>query len=168
MLADELDYVIGVDTHRDQHVLAVVAAPTGALLAQPTVRTDARGYREAMRFADRHAPGARAWAVEGAGHYGAAATSADEIPPRAAALATISSSMCRKPSRSATRWPTSSPPEPDEREMQMTLHGKRTTLDRGPSAVNGFVRLTHDEARAALAAITERVTSERPRPCVAS
>jgi len=27
MLADELDYVVGVDTHRDEHVLAVVVAP---------------------------------------------------------------------------------------------------------------------------------------------
>ncbi len=26
MLADEVDYVLGVDTHRDEHVLAVVAA----------------------------------------------------------------------------------------------------------------------------------------------
>ena len=44
MLADELDYVVGVDTHRDQHALAVVAAPTGAVLAQRSVRASARGY----------------------------------------------------------------------------------------------------------------------------
>ena len=31
MVADELDYVVGVDTHLDEHVLAVVAAPTGAV-----------------------------------------------------------------------------------------------------------------------------------------
>ena len=74
MLAEQVDYVVGVDTHRDQHTLAVVAAPTGAVLAQTTVRTDARGYREAVRFADRHTSGARIWAVEGAGHYGAAFT----------------------------------------------------------------------------------------------
>src|SRR5262249_40514426 len=74
MLAEQVDYVIGVDTHRDQHTLAVVAAPTGAVLAQTTVRTDAGGYREARRFAGRYAAGARAWAVEGAGHYGAAFT----------------------------------------------------------------------------------------------
>ena len=30
MLADQVDYVVGVDTHRDQHMLAVVAAPTGS------------------------------------------------------------------------------------------------------------------------------------------
>jgi transposase len=71
MLAEELDYVVGVDTHRDQHVLAVVAAPTGALIAQRSVPTNARGYGEAIRFAERHALGARLWAIEGAGHYGA-------------------------------------------------------------------------------------------------
>ncbi len=71
MLADELDYVIGVDTHRDQHTLAVVAGGTGAVLAQTVVQTNARGYADARRFADRHAAGARLWAVEGAGHYGA-------------------------------------------------------------------------------------------------
>jgi transposase len=71
MLAEQVDYVIGVDTHRDQHTLAVVVAPTGALLAQTTVRTDAHGYRQALRFACRHADGARVWAIEGAGHYGA-------------------------------------------------------------------------------------------------
>ena len=36
MLADGLDYVIGVDTHRDQHALAIVDAHTGALIAQTT------------------------------------------------------------------------------------------------------------------------------------
>ena len=45
MLADELDYVLGVDTHRDEHVLAVVAAPAGAVVAQRSVRANARGYR---------------------------------------------------------------------------------------------------------------------------
>jgi transposase len=71
MLADELEYVIGVDTHRDRHTLAVVAAGTGAVVAQMVVAARARGYAAALRFADRHAGGARVWAVEGAGHYGA-------------------------------------------------------------------------------------------------
>ena len=71
MLADELDYVVGVDTHRDRHTLAVVAVPSGGVVAQRSVRANARGYAEAVRFAEKHAPGARLWAVEGAGHYGA-------------------------------------------------------------------------------------------------
>jgi transposase len=71
MVADQVDYVVGVDTHRDEHVLAVVAAPTGAVVAQRSVRATARGYAEAVRFAAKYAPSARVWAVEGAGHYGA-------------------------------------------------------------------------------------------------
>jgi transposase len=71
MLADEVDYVIGVDTHRDQHTLAVVVAPTGAVLAETVVPANRAGYARALRFAGRHASGVRAWAIEGAGHYGA-------------------------------------------------------------------------------------------------
>jgi len=71
MLADELDYVVGVDTHRDEHVLAVVAAPAGAVLASRAVAANARGYRETLRFAELYAPGGRAWAIEGTGSYGA-------------------------------------------------------------------------------------------------
>ena len=74
MRADEVDYVIGVDTHRDQHVLAVVVAPTGAVVAQHSVRADRSGYEAALRFARRYAAVARVWAIEGAGHYGAGLT----------------------------------------------------------------------------------------------
>jgi transposase len=71
MLADELDYVVGVDTHRDRHAVAIVDAHTGAVIAQTTTAASARGYADAVRFADRHASGARLWAIEGTGHYGA-------------------------------------------------------------------------------------------------
>ena len=74
MVADEVEYVIGVDTHRDQHTLAVVNAPAGAVVAQAVVAASARGYGEALRFAERYACGVRVWAVEGAGHYGAGLT----------------------------------------------------------------------------------------------
>ena len=71
MLADELDYVVGVDTHLDEHVLAVVAAPAGAVVARQAVAANARGYRETLRFAEQYASGSRAWAIEGTGSYGA-------------------------------------------------------------------------------------------------
>jgi transposase len=71
MLADELDYVLGVDTHRDEHVMAVVTAPAGAVVAGAAAPANTRGYRELLRVAERHAPGRRAWAVEGTGSYGA-------------------------------------------------------------------------------------------------
>jgi transposase len=71
MLADEVDYVVGVDTHLDQHVLAVVVAPAGAVVAQRSVTASGRGYAQALRFAESYASGVRVWAVEGVGHYGA-------------------------------------------------------------------------------------------------
>jgi len=71
MLADELDYVLGVDTHRDEHVLSIVTAPAGAVVAGSEAPADLRGYRELLRVAARHAPGRRAWAIEGTGSYGA-------------------------------------------------------------------------------------------------
>ena len=67
MLADEVDYVIGVDTHRDQHTLAVVVSPTGAVVAQSSIRTDRHGYEAALEVAGRHTVGARLWAIEGCG-----------------------------------------------------------------------------------------------------
>ena len=39
MLADKLDYVIGVDTHRDEHVVAVVTAPDRLREELRTLRT---------------------------------------------------------------------------------------------------------------------------------
>jgi transposase len=71
MLAEQVDYVVGVDTHRDQHALAVVDAATGAVIAQTTAAASAHGYAQSLRFAAKHAAGARVWAIEGAGHYGA-------------------------------------------------------------------------------------------------
>ena len=71
MVADEVDYVVGVDTHLDEHVLAVVAAPSGAMVARLSVRASGRGYTAALRFAGEAAAGARVWAIEGTGSYGA-------------------------------------------------------------------------------------------------
>src|SRR5260370_16222681 len=71
MLADDVVYVLGVDTHRDQHVLAVLTAAAGAVVAGEALPANARGYRETLRFAGCYAAGRRAWAIEGTGSYGA-------------------------------------------------------------------------------------------------
>jgi transposase len=71
MVAEVVDYVVGVDTHRDEHTLALVETATGTLLAQRTVASNGRGYAQALRFAQQRADGTRLWALEGAGHYGA-------------------------------------------------------------------------------------------------
>jgi transposase len=71
MLADELDYVVGVDPHRDTHALVIVHAATGVAVFGAEVAASERGYVQALRLAEREAPGRRAWAIEGTGSYGA-------------------------------------------------------------------------------------------------
>ena len=73
MLAGMIDAVIGVDTHRDHHTVAVVD-PTGGALAATELATDAFGYRRMLAFAKDHAPGRRVWAIEGTGSFGAGLT----------------------------------------------------------------------------------------------
>jgi hypothetical protein len=73
MLAERVDVVVGVDTHKHTHTAAVVAANTGAVVETLTVSTDPDGYAELVALADRHA-GLRVWAVEGTGTYGAGLT----------------------------------------------------------------------------------------------
>jgi hypothetical protein len=50
--------------------MAVVTAPAGGVVAGAAATTNGRGYRELLRVAERHAPGPRAWAIEGSGSYG--------------------------------------------------------------------------------------------------
>jgi transposase len=71
MLADDVAYVIGVDTHADSHALALVEARTQRTRRQLTISASRHGYRQALRLARRQAPGRRAWALEGSGSYGA-------------------------------------------------------------------------------------------------
>jgi transposase len=73
MLADRVDGVIGVDTHRDTLTAAAVTA-VGGLLGQVAVAADAAGYQRLLAFARAHVPGRRCLAVEGAGSYGAGLT----------------------------------------------------------------------------------------------
>lgn len=73
MLAGQVDYVIGVDTHRDTNTAAVVTA-AGAVVEQHQCTTDAMGYRRVVAFADEHAFGRRVWAIEGTGSFGSGLT----------------------------------------------------------------------------------------------
>jgi transposase len=63
MLADLVELVIGVDTHKETHTAAVVAAATGVVIAQATVTATPAGYQQLLRLADRH-DGQRVWAIE--------------------------------------------------------------------------------------------------------
>jgi transposase len=73
MLADLVELVIGVDTHKDTHTAAVVTAVSGAVVTQVTVPATPVGYQQLLQLAARQ-PGQRVWAVEGTGGYGAGLT----------------------------------------------------------------------------------------------
>jgi len=74
MLADQLDYIIGVDPHRDSHSLAVVQIVSGAVVFESTIEANSDGYAQALKLADAHGCGRRAFAVEGTGSFGAGLT----------------------------------------------------------------------------------------------
>jgi transposase len=73
MLADSVEVVIGVDTHKHSHTAAVVAATTGAMIAQVTVPAIPAGYQQLLDLADHHHR-QRVWAIESTGGYGAGLT----------------------------------------------------------------------------------------------
>ncbi|MEU0153073.1 IS110 family transposase [Micromonospora fulviviridis] len=70
MLAELVEVVIGVDTHKHTHTAAVLDARTGAVLDRVTVTADPDGYTKLLDLAERRS-GLRAWAMEGTGGYGA-------------------------------------------------------------------------------------------------
>ena len=74
MLADQLDYVIGVDPHRDTHALAIVDVRSGGVVLERSVAASSSGYAQALGLARQHAPGRRAFAIEGTGSFGAGLT----------------------------------------------------------------------------------------------
>ncbi len=70
MLAELLDAVVGVDTHRDTHEVEI-ALPTGAPLATCSISNDSGGYAELIDWIAQHAPGPRlVIAIEGTRSYG--------------------------------------------------------------------------------------------------
>jgi transposase len=73
MLADSVEVVIGVDTHKHTHTGAVVAAATGQTMASLTVAATPAGYQQLLELADQHHR-QRVWAIESTGGYGAGLT----------------------------------------------------------------------------------------------
>jgi transposase len=96
MLADVVDAVVGVDTHRDVHH-AEIAHPSGAVIATCSVGNTSAGYAELLRWVHEHAPGPRlAACIEGTRSYGAGLS-------RAAAAAGIVVIECEQPTRKTRR-----------------------------------------------------------------
>ena len=96
MLADAVDAVIGVDTHRDVHH-AEIAHRSGAVIAACSVPNTSSGYAQLLDWARHHAPGPRlAACIEGTRSYGAGLA-------RAAAAAGLVVIECEQPTRKTRR-----------------------------------------------------------------
>src|SRR6188508_3808597 len=76
MLAELVDAVVGVDTHRDTHQVEI-ALPNGAPIASTTISNDATGYAALLAWIVDHTPGPRlAISIEGTRSYGVGVTRA--------------------------------------------------------------------------------------------
>ena len=96
MLAELVDGVIGVDTHRDTHH-AEIAYPTGAAIATCSIGNDSAGYAQLLAWCLEHAPGPRlVICIEGTRSYGAGLA-------RAAAAAGLRVIECEQPTRKTRR-----------------------------------------------------------------
>jgi len=96
MLADHIDAVVGVDTHRDTHHVEI-ALPTGTPIATCSITNDASGYAQLLAWILEHAPGSRiAVSIEGTRSYGIGLA-------RAATAAGLLVLECEQPHRKARR-----------------------------------------------------------------
>ena len=69
MVAEDFEFVVGVDTHRDTHTASVVNA-AGVVVGTLTVPAGDCGYRSLLEMAICKTGGKRIWAVEGTRSYG--------------------------------------------------------------------------------------------------
>ena len=105
MLAELVDVVIGVDTHKHTHTAAVVDAATGAVLDDDTVATDPDGYAALVALADRHSGCGR-------GRSRAPAATAPVWPATSPSAARSSSSWTARTGRPDATAPSPTPSTP--------------------------------------------------------
>ncbi|GAA2914045.1 IS110 family transposase [Actinoplanes cyaneus] len=75
IVAEQYDFVVGVDTHAASHTLALITAGTGAVNQQAQFPTSPAGLRRAAGWIQRHTQNAATLIViDGAGSYGATFT----------------------------------------------------------------------------------------------
>src|SRR5829696_10115679 len=96
MLAELIDAVVGVDTHRDTHEVEI-ALPTGTPIGTRKISNDNAGFAELLAWILDHAPGPRlVVSIEGTRSYGVGLA-------RAVAAAGLIVIECEQPNRKARR-----------------------------------------------------------------
>lgn len=96
MVAEVVDAVVGVDTHRDTHQVEI-AYPSGTPIATITISNDSAGFAALLGWISGHAPGRRlVVSIEGTRSYGAGLA-------RAVSAAGLVVMECEQPARKARR-----------------------------------------------------------------
>ena len=123
MLAELVDAVVGVDTHRDSHEVEI-ALPTGSPIATCAIRNDAAGYAELLTWVRDHTPGPRlVVAIEGTRSYGVGLA-------RMVAAVGLPVSECERPHRKARRGKRQVRPDRrTPRGSDRTASGRRPSTD---------------------------------------
>lgn len=103
MVAECIDAVVGVDTHRDTHEVEI-ASPAGTPIATIKISNDSAGYAELLAWICEHTPGPRvAVSIEGTRSYGAGLA-------RAVTAAGLIVIECEQPHRKTRRGKGTSDP----------------------------------------------------------
>ncbi len=121
MVAEVVDAVVGVDTHRDTHEVEI-AHPTGTPIATLTISNDSAGFAALLAWIFDHAPGPRlAVSIEGTRSYGVGLA-------RAVTAAGLMVIECEQPHRTARRGKGKSDPI-DAHLAVLTALRRRTVAD---------------------------------------
>ena len=161
MLAECIDAVIGVDTHRDTHH-AEIAHPSGAVIAACSIPSTSVGYAQLLAWARGHAPGPRlVISIEGTRSYGAGLA-------RAATAAGLMVTECEQPTRKTRRGKGKSDPIDAHLAVQASVISCRATskirrASRSPSARGTGSRLASSRSAVSTARCAS-IGSDLPLP----
>jgi transposase len=134
------EVILGVDTHADEHVAALLST-VGGLVATASFAATAAGYRALLAWARGHGPVGRA-GVEGTGSYGAALTR----HLRGAGVPVIE---VNRPDRAARRRRGKTDPVDAEAAARAVLAGRATVTPKtadGPAEALRLLKLAKDSA----------------------
>ncbi|XUW93206.1 IS110 family transposase (plasmid) [Burkholderia sp. M6-3] len=149
---EQNEVILGVDTHLDTHVGAVISE-TGRLLGTLSVSADTAGYLKLLTWANSHGHLCRA-GVEGTGTYGAGLA-------RVLRDHDVEVLEVNRPDRAARRSRGKSDPTDAENAARAVLAGRATAIPKEQSGVAEAMRAVSVARRSAVKAKTQAINQLR-------
>ncbi|MCX4159627.1 IS110 family transposase [Paraburkholderia aspalathi] len=150
---EQNEVILGVDTHLDTHVGAVIS-DTGRLLGTLSVTTDTAGYFDLLTWANSFSPLRRA-GVEGTGTYGAGLA-------RLLRDHEIEVLEVNRPDRAMRRSKGKSDPTDAENAARAVLAGRATAIPKEQSGAAEAMRAVSVARRSAVKAKTQATRQKKP------